>query len=542
MAPKGVVITQLDKDGVEYIGLVKIDLLGNRALATVDEAVAWLRTEKKPQMNTDEHRSDRERKEGSDRAGQSLALRSHLCSSVFICGSSSALSLLQHGDTLGVNQLESPAMRHLLIQLRPTDLETVIQALALIRPGAASIGAKECFVRRRRGVEPVHYPHPALEAVLGETHGLMLYEDDALHVIQALTGLAAPEADRFRKRVTKHRTDEEARQLAEEFLAACARRGVSAAVAGELWVQLAKFNQYSFCKSHAVSYGLIAWKAVFLKAHHPRAFWTAALNNNQGMYPRRVYIEAIKRAGIALRLPCVNHSAGPFGIEDDALRTGLDAIASLDEEFRTALLADRVRSGPYRDLADFRHRMQPGPETLAALIRCGALDFTGKSRPALFLEADLEDRVQRSGETISLFGPSLLLPEEEWMPTDYALGRRLRDEWELLGFVIGPPLLSLLRSRLPADLVSSRELADHVGRVVRVAGVVATARHTETNDGRTMQFVTLEDEEGLIEVTLFPGTCPPVAHLMLGPYLATGRVEEQYGVIGVTARSFRLLV
>ena len=120
----------------------------------------------------------------------------------------------------------------------------------------------------------------------------MVFEDDALAVLRALTGLPAPAADRLRKRVTKHRTEAEALALAEEFLLACAANGVHRAVAAELWVQLAKFNQYSFCKSHAVSYGLIAWRAAYLKVHHPLPFWTAALNNNQGMYPRRVYVEA----------------------------------------------------------------------------------------------------------------------------------------------------------------------------------------------------------------------------------------------------------
>ncbi len=136
------------------------------------------------------------------------------------------------------------------------------------------------------------------------------------------------------------------------------------------------------------------------------------------------------------------------------------------------------------------------------------------------------------------FADIVRFDEQGWSPTDYDAGRRLRDEWELLGFVVGPRLLSLFRPGLPGDLVTSRELPDHRGRLVRVAGLVATARHTPTADGRTMQFVTLEDEWGLIEVTLFPGTCPPVAYLTLGPYLVTGVVEEQYGVLTVTARRF----
>jgi DNA-directed DNA polymerase III PolC len=529
-APKGIVITQFEKDAAEYIGLVKIDLLGNRALATVDAAEGKDSFSREPSASAlSAPRLATLRRS----VAAATLLRSVAKRNVVLAPDPSTLALLQRGDTLGVNQLESPAMRHLLIQMQPQGLNDVIQALALIRPGAASVGAKESFIRRRRGLEPVRVAHPLLEPLLGETQGLMLYEDDALRVIQALTGLSAPDADRFRKRVAKHRTEEQARILTEEFLAACTRNRIPRAVAEELWVQLAKFNQYSFCKSHAVSYGLIAWRAAYLKVHAPCAFWTAALNNNQGMYPRRVYVEAIKRAGITLRLPCLNRSEEMFTQEDNAIRTGLGAIASLNEELRAAVLQDRQEHGPYRDLADFRRRIHPGPEALAVLIRSGALDFTGQPRPALFLEADLQDQVHDLEQRLFADDPQL-----GWLPTDYAADRRLRDEWRLLGFVAGPRLMSLFRPQLPPGLLTSRDVPAQLGRRVRLAGLVATARQTPTADGRTMQFVTLEDEEGLIEVTLFPGTCPPVAYLGLGPYVVTGIVEEQYGVLTVTAQRF----
>jgi DNA-directed DNA polymerase III PolC len=535
MAPKGVVITQFDKDGVEYIGLVKIDLLGNRALATVDEAVEHA------EMENGEWRM--ENKEAAF----------PILHSPF-----SILHSLQTGDTLGVNQLESPAMRHLLVQMRPQGVEDVIQALALIRPGAASVGMKEAFIRRRRGFDCVP-PLPAnLEPFLRETEGLMLYEDDALQVVQALTGLAGADADRFRKRITKHRTEEEAVALSREFLQICGRNGVSRAIAASWWVQLAKFNQYSFCKSHSVSYGLIAWKAVHLKVHHPVAFWTAALNNNQGMYPRRVYVEAIKRAGIEMRLPCVNRSAGPFTIEacgigfrscqsrnitrqdwnpiPQAIRAGLDAIGSLDEAVKLAVLEERARHGPYRDLADFRRRVPMGPESLALFIRSGALDFTGLPRPALFFEADLQDRT--GGPAPELFPPE---PLDGWLPTDYARSERLREEYRILGFLPGPPLITLFNAHLPPDRIFTDELPRYHGQEVRVAGLVATARNTNTDAGKPMQFITLEDERGLVDVTLFPGSCPLIPYLTAGPYVATGLVEEQYGVLSVTASRFELV-
>jgi DNA-directed DNA polymerase III PolC len=528
-APKGVIITQFEKDAAEAIGLVKIDLLGNRALSTVDEALRIV----------DRHCGD------TVAAGQAQAkacgYRSRQrfrAASIPADGDPETVALLQIADTLGVNQLESPAMRHLLRQIDPQGLDQVIQGLALVRPGAASLNEKQTFIRRRRGLEAVRYLHPSLEPVLRETYGVMIYEDDGLRVIQTLTGLPAPDADQLRKRIVKCRNDAEGQVLAKQFLTTCMSQGIPEETAQEQWVQLSKFTYYSFCKSHAVSYGLIAWTAAYLKTHYPLCFWTAALNNNQGVYPRRVYIEAIKRSDIEVRLPCVNHSSGPFAVEGDAIRTGLESIASLDEKTRQTVLADRQERGPYGDLMDFRKRVAAGPDALALLIRSGAMDFTGKPRPALFLEAELQDRLDIPAERNR---PRLFADEGDWgwCPADYDANRRLHDEWDLLGFVVGPPLMSLFRPRLPRGLVMSRELPEHVGRVVHLAGVVAASRLNPTVKGETMQFVTLEDEWGLIETTLFPGTCPPVAYLMLGPYIVTGLVEEQCGVITVTAHTFR---
>jgi DNA-directed DNA polymerase III PolC len=541
MAPKGVVITQFEKDAVERVGLVKIDLLGNRALATVDEAESLLK-----KQGSSFPRSAWERTPATLRVATGLwkgaaapdAERRHVRSHAEReneehdpYSDAATVALLRTGDTLGVNQLESPAVRHLLIQMRPDGLDDVIRALALVRPGAAGRGLKELYVRRKRGLEPAE-AHPLLEPLLRETQGLMLYDDDALRVIRALTDGTVAEADRVRKEAAKEHPEEQERRLMLEFADACGRRGVPRAVAEEQWRNLTRFRHYTFCKSHAVSYGLIAWRASYLKAHHPLAFWTAALNNNQGLYPRRVYVEAIKRAGLRLLLPCVNRSYGPFVPEGGAIRAGLGAIASLEAELLEAILAERDRGGPYLDLADFRRRVRPGPEALALLIGCGALDFTGRPRPELFLEADLWDRARRPQAELFAAGPV------GWSPRDYDERRRLLDERRLLGFVVGPPLMSLFRPRLPRHLVTSRELSRYVGRRACVAGLTATARHAVTAQGKSMQFVTLEDEWGLVEVTLFPGACPPTPYLTLGPYIAEGIVEERYGVLTLNAHSF----
>jgi DNA-directed DNA polymerase III PolC len=521
-AAKGVIITQFDKDAIEEVGLVKIDLLGNHGLATVDEAQRWVAAAKSKTQNATGK---------ADRV---------LCTSHPGFAEPLVADLLRRGDTLGVTQLESPAMRHLLVQLGADSIDDVIQALAAIRPGPAGEGMKGRFLRRRRGLEPVPRLHPRLDQLLAESEGLILYDDDGPRVIQALTGLALPESYAFFRRITRLDNEEEGKALAEEFLKACAAQGVAPELAEAQWQQLRKFRRYAFCKSHAVSYGLLAWKGAWLKARYPLCFWTAVLNNNQGLYPRRVYVEAAKRAGFVLRLPCVNYSAAEFQPERGRIRVGLDTIATLPEEVRARLLRERQRHGPYRDLADLRRRVAPGPEALAALIRCGALDFTGVSRPALFLEADLQDRReqgQAAGPLFSWLAEMTVSPG--WAPADYPQMQRWRDEWALLGFLVGPPLMALFRPRLPADLVTSRDLARLVGRRVRLAGILATARQAQTTDGRQMMFVTLEDEGGLIEVNLFPETCAPPGVLELGPYLVEGVVENHLGVHGITAHSFR---
>jgi DNA polymerase-3 subunit alpha/error-prone DNA polymerase len=556
-AAKGVTITQFDKDGVEALGLVKIDLLGNRALANVEEILrpaneGW-HAFAASQALTTWHDAERPRKHAThpraDNGDHALRrLRACHPTESEIWDDDATLQLLRAGDTLGVNQLESPAMRHLLIQLRPRDISDIVCALALIRPGAGAIGMKGRYIQRHCGGEPMP-PMPAcLEPVLRETYGLLVYQDDALGMIRALTGLPIPDTHRFYKRATKRVTEEEDHALAAEFRQLCQARGIPDATIAEQWLLLTHFRRYTFCKSHAVSYALLAWQCAYAKAHRPLEFWTAVLNNNQGVYPRRVYVEAIKRAGLRMLLPCVNRSEGPFTPEgSDGVRTGLDAIATLPEEVKERLLSERQRHGPFRDLADFRRRVDPGPEALAVLIRCGALDFTGRNRPDLFLEVELQhgaagsapraERRQTRAERELFDG----IGNIAWVPSDYDVRRRRVDEWQLLGFVADRPLMALLRPRLPEGLIRSVDLPRYKGRRIRTGGVVATGRYAYTERGLEMQFITLEDEWGLMDVTLFPGTCPLVTHLTLGPYVTVGVVEEQFGMFSITAEQFTLV-
>ncbi|MFW6061485.1 MAG: hypothetical protein ACOC93_01630, partial [Planctomycetota bacterium] len=507
-AAKGVMVTQYDKDGVEDVHLVKLDLLGNRNLATVREACRHI----------------------ADRHGRQIDI------DALPGDDPAAIRMLQAADTVGCNQLESPAMRHLLAMMQPRDTRDVMQCLALIRPGAASVGGKETFIRRRRGLEQVPAPPPQLNGLLGDTYGIMLYEDDVMLVAAALMDSSLPEGDRFRKAVQKCDSDEQARAVSGEFVRRCRAAGVPDAFARETWVQMAKFNAYSFCRAHAASYARLSYTGAYLKAHYPLEFWTAALNNNQSMYHPRVYVEHAKRMGVAFRLPEVNHSGEQFTIDDGAIRIGLNCVAGLGPVSVTRILEERAKR-PFEGLADFVQRTRTGEEELRSLIRCGAFDAFGRTRPTLMLELNLLEKFI-SGHLPGQ--PALLTaaPAVPNAPGDYTEIRKYLEELRVLGITPREHIMRILRPMVAKYVdADSRHLRRRIGRRVRLAGVVEARRTTPARNGGEVLFVTLADEYGLAEVTLLPDARrqTDLRFDRYGPYVVEGVVDEQYDSVSVTA-------
>jgi len=515
---KGCRIIQYDKRGAKAAGLVKLDLLGNRSLSTNREAcdLVYRRSGRK---------IDAEALDPADRK---------------------TVALLREADTVGCNQLESPAMRNLLRAMRPGNVREVMKALALIRPGAASIGMKETFIRRHRGLEPVRPVHPKIDAILADTCGVMLYEDDVMLVAAAMTADGRAEGDMFRKAVQNCRTDAERLELSGEFLQRCARGGIDDKLARSLWVQMAKFNAYSFCRAHAGSYALLAYAVAYLKAHRPLEFWTAALNNNQSMYHPRVYVEQAKRMGIRFLLPDVNRSEADFSIdidididaEDDAIRIGLGSVASLGPAGVESVTEAR-RAGEFDSLTDCVLRTNLGRPEARALVLCGAFDFTGKTRPALMIELDLALAVRRSGarthSSPGLFaGGGMICTGRS--PEDYSPRRKYIDQRRILGISTGPHIMELYRPHLHRTVnATSRDLSARVDKRVTIAGMPEARRTTRTQKGREMTFLTLDDEFGLFEVTVFPGASKARQSGGYEPYIVTGRIQQQYDTITITA-------
>ena len=504
-APKGVPIVQYDKHGVKAVGLVKIDLLGNRSLSTIRAACDLIRRDTGREVHV-------------DRLGDS---------------DPPTVAILRAADTVGCNQIESPAMRHLLRAFEPAGVGDLMKALAMVRPGAAGGGMKDVFVSRLRGIEPVPSGYGPVDRILADTFGVMLYEDDVMSVIAAMLATGPAEADRFRKAIQKCHNDDERLDLSRRFLDGCGRNGLDRDYAKAMWVQMAKFNAYSFCRAHAGSYAMLAYAAAWLKCHYPLQFWTAALNNNQSMYHPRVYVEQAKRAGVRFALPDVNRSSGQFDVQDGAIRVGLGWIAGLGPGAVETIL-DARRAGPFAHLSDFVFRTHLARAETRALILCGAMDFTARTRPTLMLELDLALAAAKD-----LAGGELIAarPDVPDVVGDFTPLRKYNDQRRVLGFSVGRHVMAMWRRDLARCVdADSSTLPRRVGRPVRIAGVLEAKRNTRTRMGRDMMFITLDDEFGLFEVSAFPGACNNARRIgSYGPYVITGRVEKKYRSITVTA-------
>jgi len=312
-AHKGIVITQYDKDAAEAIGLVKIDLLGNRALSTVNEAVRIVSRQPGEEGELDFDSSDRK-----------------------------TAQMLSAGDSLGVFQSESPGMRQLLRGLKVKNKKDLAIALSLIRPGPASGGMKAAFIERHVNGTPFEYLHPKLKQLLGETYGVMLYQEDVMRVAVEVAGYTVADADRFRSEVSKRVSPARLQSQYLDFVRSKAERaGIGRDCAERIWDEILRFAAYSYCKAHATVYANIAWQTAYLKAHYRPQFYCSLFNNHHGMYPLRVYVWEAKRHGVTILPPHVNHSEFEWRLEGRVIRAGLNTIKGLSVQTANEIVTQR---------------------------------------------------------------------------------------------------------------------------------------------------------------------------------------------------------
>jgi len=515
VSAKGLPVIQWEKDQAEAAGLVKIDILGNRSLAVIRDALHAV--EKKTGTRIDYA------------AWQPLedeATRELLCS----------------GETMGCFYIESPATRQLLKKMwvgnprgAACDLfEHLVMASSIIRP-AANAFIRE-FVARMRGKawQPLH---PLLEEVLDESYGIAVYQEQITRMAMALAGFSAFEGDLLRKIISKKHKGKKLADCRQQFFAGGERNGIPRQTLERIWEQILSFAGYSFCKPHSASYALVSCKSAFLKAHYPAEFMAAVISNQGGFYSPLAYLSEARRMGIQVLPPDINESGLPYAGAGKELRVGLMQIQGLNGEAAERLLRERKEGGMYRSFGEFLKRVKIDAADTGLLVKAGCFDALAgiKQRPALLWESLAFQTGKKEGGSGSLFEETHpLLPR----PAPYDGPTVLRQELETLGLLLSCHPLSLHR-RQAARLhpVPARELGRWIGRHVTAIGWWVTGKTVQDRNGRPMEFVSFEDTTAIFDVTFFPDAyarfCRKLSRLR--PYVLKGKVEEEFGVATLNA-------
>jgi len=496
-AAKGEIVTQFDKDDVEELGLIKLDLLSLRAMSAVEDTVRTISREKKS--------FDYEKIPLDDAA---------------------TYRMINKGETIGVFQLESPAQRALQARLGASHIEDIVASVALIRPGPIKGNMVEPYISRRQGREPVTFLHPALEPILAKTYGVILFQEQVIEIATAIAKFTPGEADRLRKVMTHARSQKVMDEVGREFVRKAVENGVPQAVAETIFKAMAGYASYGFCEAHAAAFATTSYKTAYLLRHYPAEFYAAVLSNQpMGYYPPHVICNEARRRGVKILPPCINASGETFQVERGGIRIPLSRVKGLSREGLKKILACR----PFASLIEVWEKTGLARDEMENLIKCGALDIFDTNRRRLLVMA----RKLYSGpkpasakEGVIAFdkdGPGGLKPD---IP-DFTEDEKYVMEFELLGLSSREHLMARFRSYLKKNgFKSSRDLAAlPKNSWVKVAGVLLCPHRPPTKSGSITVFMSLEDEFGLTDVTVFEDVYQRYGGLIFSPQTAPLVVE-----------------
>lgn len=517
----GFIQTQYEKDQVEQLGLLKMDLLGLRNLTVIHDALEMIRENRGIDLDINKIPSEDEE----------------------------TCKMLCDGDTIGVFQSESSGFTSLLMQLHPERFEDLIPMVALYRPGPLGSGMAEDFIKRKHGKIPVEYPHPSLEPILKETYGVILYQEQVMQIASVMGGFSLGQADMLR-RAMGHKEPEILQQNRETFVDGAVANGVDDRTANYVFDLMVHFAGYGFNKSHSVCYGWIAWQTAYLKAHYRPEFMAAMMtcyNGDRDKVSR--YISDTRRAGVVIAAPDVNLSEAYFSVKGDKILFGLDGIQNVGEGAVRSIIEARKQGGPFKSLSDFVERADNrglNSRACESLIRCGALDSLGANRLQLLaaLPEALGDaqsiRNERASGQLNLFGGEET-PETIVYPDLPDMDPKEKIEWErkLLGFYVSGHPLDSYKEQLKACTPLYHLTAEgnqYDGRMVTIGGTISRIKGTMTKKGQPMGYVTIEDYDGEVETVVFPSVWETVR-----PILAEDAAVAIRGRVQANERDVRVL-
>lgn len=501
MPPKGFPIVQFDMHIAEDIGFEKFDILSQRGIGHINDAVKFIKKNKGINV---------------DIRDTSLSKDEKLCN-----------DFLSKGNTIGCFYIESPAMRGLLRRLKCDNYKTLVAASSIIRPGVAQSGMMKEYIFRHNYPDKFEYFHEVFQEHLGDTYGIMVYQEDVIKIAMHFGGLSAPDGDILRRAMSgKGRSLAALQKVKDNFFASCAAKGHHEALSREVYRQIESFAGYSFCKAHSASYAVESYQSLYLKVYYPVEFMVAVINNMGGFYRTEVYVHEAKMSGANMLNPCVNKSEYETTLYGNDIYLGFMHLQSLEMKIGKLIPEERKRNGDYRSLEDFINRIPIGIEGVQNLIFIGAFRFTGKNKNELLVQARLL-LVNFKPENRNLMLLQEPVKEYKLPVLERSSFEDAFDEIELLGFPVSCSPFDLLQTRYRGS-VMAKDLVHCHKREVKMLAYLISRKHVPTKRG-TMYFGTWIDANGdYFDTAHFPDCLEKYPFQGGGCYLLLGTVEVDY--------------
>ena len=501
MMPKGFVITHFDMYGAEDLGFHKFDILSQRGLGHIKDAVKLVKANKAKTVDIHDVKSIK----------QDEKVRRQLRS----------------GKCMGCFYIESPAMRGLLSKLKCQDYVHLVAASSIIRPGVAKSGMMREYIKRFHNPHSYSYIHKVFEEQLGETYGVMVYQEDVMKIVHHFAGLELDESDVLRRIMSgKRKSQDQFYRLKEKYFRNCKKKGYSDELSKEVWRQIESFSGYSFCKAHSASYAVESFQSLYLKAYFPLEFMVGVINNFGGFYRTEYYVHEARMCGAQIEAPCVNHSNQLTSIEGKNIYLGFIHLHQLEKAIIKRIVSERNKNGPYKDLTDFSSRIKISREQLDILIRINAFRFTEKNKYQLMWEKSSVHDEKREYHTASFFSDGyekFSLPVLNEGEFDQAF-----DEIELLGFPLCSPFALL--EDTPPKTILARQMLEQTNRVINILGYYVCKKDVTTSNRKHMNFGTWIDPKGdYFDTTHFPPSLQRSPFRGRGVYLISGKVVLDFG-------------
>lgn len=507
MPPKGFPIVQFDMHVAEDIGFEKFDILSQRGIGTINDTVKLIKKNK-----------------GIDVDIRDLSLSKN---------EPTVNEHLGRGKTIGCFYIESPAMRGLLRRLKCEDYKILVAASSIIRPGVAKSGMMREYIFRHNNPTQFEYFHKVFEEHLGETYGVMVYQEDVIKIALHFGGLTASDGDILRRAMSgKGRSLEALQKIKDDFFKSCQKLGHSEQLSKEVYRQIESFAGYSFCKAHSASYAVESYQSLYLKVYYPIEFMVCVINNQGGFYRTEVYVHEAKMSGAIIKNPCVNKSELQTTVYGKEVYLGFMHIEKIESRIINFIIVERQNNGLFTSLENFVKRVPVGIETLQILIFIGAFRFTGMKKNELLIHSRL---------VMSSYKPQLKMQSLLEEPTkDYHLPKLQRnrfedafDEIEILGFTVSCSPFDLLETKFRGN-VMAEDLVLYYKKQVKMLAYLISRKHVPTKKG-TMYFGTWIDAKGeYFDTAHFPDNLNKYPFQGGGCYLLLGIVEVDFHFPTVT--------